>query len=273
MFLEASSCRSFLSEELVRRLRANPRYSQRAFARQLGLSPGELSEILRGKRSLSFKSAFRIAKALSLSPLEIKHLVHLIQDEKSKKLGEAELLNSVSKELSGHQLTMDMFHVVSDWYCFAILNLVDCYDFRSNLAWIARRLGISRAEVQLALDRLKRLGLLKCRGAKWTVTQDYVISPAGFPSEAIRNYHRQILKKAMEALDLQQVSEREISGVGFALDPKVIPLIKKEISEFQDRIITVYSANSTRKGKKTEVYQLESVFFKLTQNELKGDGS
>lgn len=40
---------------------------QRAFAKVLGLSPGELSEILNGKRKLSVKKALHIAEKLSLN--------------------------------------------------------------------------------------------------------------------------------------------------------------------------------------------------------------
>ena len=53
--------------ELARRTRSNARYSQRAFARQLGMSPGELSEILRGKRPLSLKAMLKVARSLGLT--------------------------------------------------------------------------------------------------------------------------------------------------------------------------------------------------------------
>src|SRR3954468_13014795 len=87
MLLNTHSSQTFLSEELARRMKSNPRYSQRAFARQLGLSAGELSEILRGKRSLSLRSALRVASSLGLSPSETRHLITLAQLEKSVRYG------------------------------------------------------------------------------------------------------------------------------------------------------------------------------------------
>ena len=68
----------------------------------------------------------------------------------------------------------------------------------------------------------------------------------------------------MDALDSQKVDEREISGLGLAVDPKFIPTIKKEISEFLDKMAAKYA-----KGRKTEVYQLEFALFRLTQGENK----
>jgi uncharacterized protein (TIGR02147 family) len=262
MLLDAETSTGFLKEELARRMRANPRYSQRAFARQLGLSPGELCELLAGKRALSLKSALRVARALGLSPAETRHLIQLAQVERGRRLGAPELLEPLRDDAApSRELTLDMFRVVSDWYCFAILNLLDCDDFQSDAGWIARRLGISRLETELALERLERVGLVeRDRRGELRGVKDYVLSPAGIPSEAIRNYHRQILGKAIEALETQGVGEREISGVGLAVDPVQLPALKKEIVEFQDRLVAKYA----RGRRKTEVYQLESALFRLT---------
>ena len=67
-----------------------------------------------------------------------------------------------------------------------------------------------------------------------------------------------ILDKAKMALESQPVDEREISGISFAIDPKHIKSIKKDIDQFYDEIVEKYS-----KGRKTEVYHLETLFFKL----------
>jgi hypothetical protein len=67
------------------------------------------------------------------------------------------------------------------------------------------------------------------------------------------------LNKAIEALETHPVDERDITGIGFAVDPKHLPAIRKEISDFQDRLIAQYS-----KGKRTEVYQLEMALFRLS---------
>src|SRR3954471_15112941 len=115
MLLETATSKQFLSEELARRIRVNPRYSQRAFARQMGLSAGELSEILRGKRALSLRSALRVANALGLSPAETRHLITLAQLEKTARYGPAIGIDESADVPSTQKLTLEMFHVVSDW--------------------------------------------------------------------------------------------------------------------------------------------------------------
>ncbi len=270
MSITPSSYKNYLNEELERRIRINPKYSQRAFAKHLGLSPGELSEVLRGRRNLSLKSALRVAKALNLNPDETKHLVLSSQAEKVGNPNVAAVVKTLlgtedhgdSHDSSSRQLTLDLFHLVSDWYCFAIVNLADCIDFRWSPTWIAKRLDITRAQAQLALERLERVGLIERHANSLRMAPDFVMSPSGIPSEAIRNYHRQIMQKATEALELQSIHEREFSGTSFAFDPKQIEAIKKDIAQFRSKLLTKYS-----KGKKTEVYHLELALFRITQSQ------
>lgn len=57
--------RALLAQELARRQSRNLRYSLRAFARDLQLSPSFLCQILSSKRGFSSKSAERISSALA----------------------------------------------------------------------------------------------------------------------------------------------------------------------------------------------------------------
>src|SRR5689334_14844868 len=69
---EASSgkYRAYLKAEYERRLAANPRYSMRAYARDLKVAPSVISEILNGRHGLSRKSAETIAARLPISERE-----------------------------------------------------------------------------------------------------------------------------------------------------------------------------------------------------------
>lgn len=248
MLIQAKSGRDFLREELARRMGANARYSLRAFAKHLGLSPGELSEVLSGKRNLSARSVARISKALGLSGPESRHLLYIAQE------------GGGAPELSTALLDEDSFRLVSDWYCFAILSLADCRDFKGEPDWIAAKLGISRTEVDVALDRLARLKLMERKGKRLVATDAVATSPQGVPSEAVKSYHRQILAKATRALDEQGIAEREFGGACFAIDPAKLPALKREIAAFWKELISRYSQAKNQ----TEVYQLELALFRLT---------
>ncbi len=266
MLLELNCYRTFLSEELARRTKAHPRYSQRAFARDLGMSAGELSEVLQQKRRLSVRSALKVARYLSLNPTETKHLLYLVQLDGAEETKEV-LDRGSWQPLPGDGATgLDRFRLVSDWTCFAILNLAECDNFRPRESWISRRLGISAAQVRVALGRLERVGLAKKVQGRWLFPKGDIAAPEGVPSESIRAYHAQILERAARALELQPAHEREFAGVGFAADPKQLPAMKKDVSHFLDEMVAKYGKGKNR----TEVYQLEMALFRLTEGDSNG---
>lgn len=259
--MNETNYRHFLQGELVRRISTNSRYSQRAFAKSLELSPGELSEIMSGKRKLTLKKAMKVARNLGLNSHETRHLVQLVENE----VLEADTtFTREDQEVGKRNLEMDIFNIVSEWYCFAILNLSECEGFIWSTTWIGRKLGISPLQVKVALERMMRVGLIEETKNGLKACDDFVFSPDGIPSQAIRNYHRAILQKASESLDTQKVEEREVTGLGFAMDPKHLPAIKKEIQEFRDMIAGKYS-----KGEKSMVYQLELSLFKLSKGDTR----
>ena len=79
---ESKTYIEYLKSELERRLGQNSSYSLRAFARDLQISPGNLSEIVKGKRPLSKKNAQKIAGSLGLNPIEEEAFLALPQESK-----------------------------------------------------------------------------------------------------------------------------------------------------------------------------------------------
>jgi uncharacterized protein (TIGR02147 family) len=262
MIFEYESIPGFLEAELRRRIQTNPNYSLRAFAQSLKLSPGALSDILKGHRGLGLKVTPRVAQALGLNKTEAKHLVFLAQKGKLNGVQSA-IENSKLAPKEERLLSEEVFALVSEWYHFAILNLIDCKGFQWKATWIATRLGISRAQAKMAMDLLLRLNIVTRKNMKYLANDSHITSETDIPSHAIRKYHRQILEKAIYSLDSQELGERDISGVGFAFDTSKIQDLKKDIADFQDKILAKYSH-----GKKTEVYFLETALFKLSRGEI-----
>ncbi|MDX9731779.1 MAG: DUF4423 domain-containing protein, partial [Bdellovibrionales bacterium] len=150
---DAKSVSEYLRRELDRRLSVNPRYSLRAFAKHLGMSPGELSEILREKRPISAKACQKVARAMDLSPTEFKHL--LVLSATSETPMAAPVFHP------SNRLGEDHFRLISDWWCFALISLLDLEDVRWERAVIAKKLGITPLQAQGTMERLERLGLVR----------------------------------------------------------------------------------------------------------------
>lgn len=215
-------CALLLRQELAERKGRNPHYSLRAFARDLKINPASLSQLLAGKRTLSGKNIKKLAEHLSLSPKEIERLLNTSETKRDKQ-----------KTLQYIELEDDHFKIISDWYYYAILNLAKIKN-QANPQWIAKRLGISKIEAEIAIERLQRLKLLEVKKGKLVRKS----LPLNFntPSAALRKQNKQLIKLAGESVEKIPAQKRETSSMTFAIDPALIPTAKKKIDHFYDQM-------------------------------------
>jgi uncharacterized protein (TIGR02147 family) len=172
-------------------------------------------------------------------------------------------LQKYAAENSHRTLQLDAFKAVSEWYHFAILCLIELDGFDPDPDWIGRKLQINRYEVTAALARLERLELIEQSGSSYKVLQDYVSSPSGIPSEAIKKFHRQILDKAASALLVQPLEDREFSTVLMSLDSTRLEEAKSKVREFGRGLVKSMDSSP----KKDRVYCLSMQFFGLSEKE------
>lgn len=142
------SFRERLQAELAARCERNPGYSLRAYANWLGIDHATLSQLMRGKRSMTEAMLRRLGERIGLAPEEI---------DAYAARGEAATAGSAPVRA----LAEDAAQVFGHWHAFAIMELMRLRSFRPDVRWIARVLGVSAGEVQVALQHLLRLGFLQ----------------------------------------------------------------------------------------------------------------
>lgn len=243
--------RLYLQNELVRRCQINPQYSLRAFARSLNVSSSALSAMLNGKRPITERTKNRLCLALDLSPEEIQKF-----SQKEKK-----------NVTSYTQLTLDTFALISDWYYFAILELVKIDSFKSDASWVAQRLGITKSEVNIAIERLIRLEMIEVDSeGNWkdTSTGSTTSIEAGLTSVGARKLQQQVLEKAIKALQDVALAKRDNTSMTVAVNSKDIPAVKEKIKVFR-RSLTEFLEREGN-GIPDEVYHLGIAFYPITIN-------
>lgn len=233
-----------LRAEYARRREKNPQYSLRAFARSLKMKSGPLSEILNRKRKLSPKLGARLVDRLGLSPQEAERFLGRLRP------GGAQL---VTDEVQRYQqLSADTFFVISDWYHYSLLSLMETKGFQSDPKWIAARLGISVMEANAAIERMLRIGLLQKVRGRLSATGNFAFaSQRGIPSSALRKFHRQVLERALRQLDEAPLELRDVSSITLAIDVRRIAEASQAIKKFRYEM-----AELLEQGSRTEVYHL-----------------
>jgi uncharacterized protein (TIGR02147 family) len=247
----------FINLELERRIALNPRYSLRAFAKNLGLDAGYLSNVLAGKRHLSIGAAQKIALALNLTDAEAQFLFDSAAERDQIKKDDLRKKASQKKELDA-----DTYAVISDMIHYLILEATFLEDFESDPRWMARRFGLTVIEVEAAMARLIRLGLLiQVEGTLRKSDRNLTIRDKSKTSPALKSSQQQILKSASKALFQDPIERRASIGGTMTIDPVKLPLAKKMISEFVDSLIEVLES-----GKRKEVFQIGVSLFSLEKN-------
>ena len=260
--------RSLLSREYERRSLHNPRYSLRAYARDLSIAPSRLSEIFNKKSGLSRKRAEKLAFVLDFNAYEKEVFCTLVETEharsKAKKNLAREKLEKFQSDTKFENLNLDVFRAIADWYHLAIIELTYLKDFKSDIVWIAKKLGITQTQTKIALDRLTRLGLLtRNREGHVRSKNEFNATPDGVPSEAIKKSHHQLLAKAISALYTQSVGERDFSAMMLSLDKRKLNEAKTWIKEFRRKFCKKISQDYKRDG----LYCLSIQFFNILNKE------
>jgi uncharacterized protein (TIGR02147 family) len=137
-----SDYRQFLKDELEKRIQGNSAYSLRAFARDLAVTPQQLSFVLNKKKGLSLEAAFKVATRLDLNDDERAYFCDLAQMASARSAGAkqlAELRVARSQSVTNFQsITLDVFKIISDWHHYALLELTTTKGFKSEPEWIVK---------------------------------------------------------------------------------------------------------------------------------------
>jgi len=257
--------REIIREEYAQRRGRNPRYSLRAFARDLDLSPSMLSDVMNGNHGLSRAGATKVARAMNLNRSESEFFCDLVDSVDARSTTKRETakirLQKHHKFSAFSRMEIDAFNFISDWYHVAILQMFDLKEFRDDPEWLAVQLGISRAEVETALARLERLGYVKTTPDGLRRLQgDLATVGNEAPSAAIRKFHEQVIDKAKSALFTQPIAEREFSSLALCIDQADLPRAKQMLRDFQME----FALEMSRTANKNSLYLLSLQLFQAS---------
>lgn len=244
--------RVWLLNEFSNRRLKNPKYSLRSFAKTLGVSPSRLSDIFNQKRNMTLNQAVQFTERLSIPPEMKKNVLSSFDGGKNKK--------TLNLNHTYQRISNDIFYLLRDWQHFAILNLIETKNFKSDPQWIAKRLGIQVLDVNLSLERLKRCELIEIKNKKIKATHKNISTSDQSVNHALRHAHRDTLEQAILAIDEVDIKWRDISSMVVPVNIDKITEAKKLIKSFRRKLAEVLES-----GNKTEVYNLNIQLVPVTK--------
>jgi uncharacterized protein (TIGR02147 family) len=251
--------RVYLQQELIRRSKANPKYSLRAFARYLGVQPSFLSKILLKQRSVTVKTIHKFGLKLGLNPKEIQKYSQQIPARANGKSSVAETQGAPDY----HTLVFDHYQVIADWYHYAILELSSVKYFSPSPKWIAKTLGITITETNAAIERLERLDFIEINtDGSWKILDGFNRTTIGteLTAAALRKMQKQIIEKSLVALEEVSIEKRDQTSMTMAIDSSLLPEAKKRITKFRRELCSFLESGPNR----DQVYQLAVSLYPVT---------
>jgi uncharacterized protein (TIGR02147 family) len=244
-------------------------FSHRSFSRRVGLrSSNFLKLVMDGERNLTPEMAHRFAIGCGLGGREADYFCELVAFNQARTAAEQkrchQRLFRFKQYREIHRLDEAQVAYHSTWYLPAIRELAARSDFRDDPKWIARvlRPRITPGEAKKAVDTLLDLGLLvREKTGSLRQSAPLVTTGAGPLGHHVVGYHRAMLERASEALDIVPREEREISSLTLCVSREVMLDLKERIRELRRELLQA----AELQGEPDTVVQINFQLFPLSE--------
>ena len=205
---------------------------------------------MRGKRALTAPTIAKLGTKVGLEPESIEAYV---RNREPVPVDGGSILREV------RALTRDTAQMISEGYDYAILELTRLESFKADTRWMARVLGTTSDEVNVALTRLVHMGFLEMQDRNRWVNKsaEKTASVTEFSRAAIRR-----LLERVETLTSSGAEQRPTahSSTTVAVRTAQVPEALARLDRFRTELLSLLE----REPGRDDVYQLELHFFPLT---------
>lgn len=220
--------REVLLSDLKARQSRNQRFSQRAYAQTLGVSPALLSQVLTGKAALGVAAAAQVAAALGL-----------VGDQRERFVPEHEPRKhwQPARRPKFLRLTDEQFHLMSSWKARAVYSAVGLRRLRGDPQTIAKALGLRIPQTQSILRTLVRIGLIEASGDAFELKVTHVRSHNGpTTKEASIRLLREILRGVDRYLQSSVGEDAPAACATIRCRRQDLPKVKAELYRSAERL-------------------------------------
>jgi uncharacterized protein (TIGR02147 family) len=241
-------------------------------AEKLGYSsPSLLSMIANGKRLPSSTVLEMLFEEWNIDSSQREMIRVWIEIEKKKRKNKSttvlvEKLAKLDKKSKFKSIDIDRFNSIKEWYNTALLMLVTSPDFKEDYHLISQQLRKKATPTQIrkGFETLLKVGLLKRNsysGELEIKTDSSHETTHDIPSEAIREHHRGMITRALEAIDEQSVEERHLNSLTLKLSKENYKMAKEDILNFVKEFNDKYHSKNSN-----HVFQLNVQLFEHTND-------
>ncbi len=262
--------RDLLKDALDDRKAANPTYSFRMMGEALGLHTSNVFRILSKESHLPARCQSRAVDYLGLTERSASYFLLLVgyARERSGKARQKLLEKAMAlRDVNRVDLGEKELAYFRDWWVAAVRGVLETVDGKANPADIARKLrpGVTETQVAAALELLLDLGLVKKGVSGTLLVGDPHLGVSRGPEkvQAVRQYQRQTLGLAADALERFPAEIRDVTTLTMAVDQIVFDQVRELLRDCRHQI----QKHTDAAKKPDRVMQLVMAYFPLTHIE------
>lgn len=265
--LEYMDYRAFLRDFYESRKQKSPVWSYRFMSSRLEVDSGQLVKILHGKLHLPQRAMAAAIRLCGLDGREAVYFEELVRFAKAHSESDSALSLERLLALRGVDsvaISRDQSDYYRSWYHTVVRALLGLAPFRGDWETLGALCtpAISAQQARESVELLERLGVVRrdeqdaLRLAERHVTQGESV-----PRETIRQFQKDTIDLAKQALDTVPREEREISTITMALSEADISLVQGWIRDLRRHVQTL--ADSTLEPDR--IFHLNVQLFPVTK--------
>ncbi len=257
------------------RKNVNKRFSYRLFSSKAGFSsPNFLKLVTDGQRNLSHVSVEKMAKGFGLKSQETKFFRNMVfmnqASSHTKKDHYYRKMTAMRSYTRIHRVDKRHYEYFSRWYYPVIREIIVFGDRKFTPSQIAKLLNpkISTKEAEKAIKILLELGLIeKDASGRWKQESRVVTTEPEIRSFVVANYHREMLKLAIESIDRFEPEQRDLRSLTLSVKQETVEELKKKIESYTMELLEYMSKEEDAE----QVVQINMQLFPLSKR-LKKEG-
>lgn len=241
----------------------SPKYSLRSMAKQIGISPSFMSQVLNGRRPLPAQLIEPLCEMLDIDRERRDFLVaSVLRSRKIKTRAPLPALDGAvrsSIKADWHFVPENQFWPLREANALPILNATLLKDYDGTTAFIARRLGLAEETVRTVVQKLIEIELIEIRDGRPVQKNSHNDFHSKSPQADIRAFHQNSLNRAKDVLATrtqpEDLDKRLVISTVFTASREDIAWAKQRMMEAAREI-----AVRLGDGPADELYQLSMQF-------------
>jgi uncharacterized protein (TIGR02147 family) len=241
---EYENYRFFLRDYFVQQKKLRAIFSHRYFARRAGFSSSSFcAHVIEGKRNLTEKSLKKMLRGLGLTGRAATYIETLVRFNQAKSVEEREqcrqALHRLRKGTRFYKVNRQQFDYFEEWYYPVIRELAVYCDWGGDFSKLASlvRPSITPEKARKAVEALVRLGLIKENEDGSYAQTSELISVENIPVPLTRKTRRELIYRAVEAMETLPVDLRHISGCTVAMNEKAYRDVVEKLDDLREYIL------------------------------------